>query len=145
MNDSLIFYRSYYEALRDLPRDIQGEIYTAIMEYGLYGNETDNLKPVAKSIFTLIKPNIDRSNKLQDVLFGRRCSEYKHWRDSVLKRDNFTCIKCGNKYGELNAHHIKPFSTHPELRYDLENGITLCKKCHIELHKHERLWQKTAL
>ena len=63
MRDSIIFYRSYYEALRDLPRDIQGEIYTAIMEYGLYGKETDNLKPVAKSIFTLIKPNLDANQK----------------------------------------------------------------------------------
>jgi hypothetical protein len=33
------------------------------MEYGLYGKETDNLKPVAKSIFTLIKPNLDANQK----------------------------------------------------------------------------------
>lgn len=59
MRDSFIFYRHYYEALKDLPRDIQGEIYTAIMEYGLYGNETDNLKPIASSIFKLIKPNLE--------------------------------------------------------------------------------------
>lgn len=63
MRDSFIFYRSFYEAIRDLPRDIQGEIYTAIMEYGLYGKETENLKPVARSIFTLIKPQIDVNNK----------------------------------------------------------------------------------
>lgn len=58
MRNSFIFYRSFYEAIKDLPRDIQGEIYTAIMEYGLNGNETENLKPVARSIFTLIKPNL---------------------------------------------------------------------------------------
>ena len=63
MRDSFIFYRSFYEAIKDLPRDIQGEIYTAIMEYSLYGKETDNLKPVARSIFTLIKPQIDVNNK----------------------------------------------------------------------------------
>lgn len=63
MRDSFIFYRSFYDAIKDLPRDIQGEIYTAIMEYSLYGNETDNLKPVARSIFTLIKPQIDVNNK----------------------------------------------------------------------------------
>ena len=66
MRDSFIFYRSFYEAIKDLPRDIQGEIYTAIMEYSLYGNETDNLKPVARSIFTLIKPQIDVNNKRFD-------------------------------------------------------------------------------
>lgn len=62
MRDSFVFYRSFYEAIRDLPRDIQGEIYTAIMEYGLYGNETDNLKPIARSIFMLVKPIMDANN-----------------------------------------------------------------------------------
>ena len=66
MRDSFIFYRSFYEAIKDLPRDIKGEIYTAIMEYSLYGKETDNLKPVARSIFTLIKPQIDVNNKRFD-------------------------------------------------------------------------------
>lgn len=56
MRDSFVFYRSFYEAIRDLPRDVQGEIYTAIMEYGLYGKETEQLKPIARSIFTLVKP-----------------------------------------------------------------------------------------
>lgn len=59
LRDGFVFYRSFYEALRDLPRDIQGEIYTAIMEYSLYGNETVNLKQIARSIFTLIKPQLD--------------------------------------------------------------------------------------
>lgn len=62
----MILYRSFYEAVKELPRDIQGEIYTAIMEYGLYGNETENLKPIAKSIFTLMKPIIDVNNKRYD-------------------------------------------------------------------------------
>ncbi|MDR2584753.1 MAG: DUF6291 domain-containing protein [Prevotellaceae bacterium] len=61
--DSFIFYRSFYEAIRDLPRDIQGEVYTAILEYGLNGITTENLKPVARSIFTLIRPIIDTNNK----------------------------------------------------------------------------------
>ena len=56
MRESFTFHRSIYEAIRDLPRDVQGEIYTAIMEYGLYGNETAQLKPIARSIFTLVKP-----------------------------------------------------------------------------------------
>lgn len=79
MRDSFIFYRSFYEAIRDLPRDIQGEIYTAIMEYSLYGNETDNLKPVARSIFTLIKPQIDINNKrYANGKKGGRPSDLQH-------------------------------------------------------------------
>jgi len=63
MRDSIIFYRSFYEAIKMLPRDVQGEIYTAIMEYGLYGSETEQLKPIARSIFSLIKPQLDANNK----------------------------------------------------------------------------------
>lgn len=63
MRDSFVFYRSFYDAIKDLPRDVQGEIYTAIMEYSLYGKETDNLKPIARSVFILMKPQIDVNNK----------------------------------------------------------------------------------
>lgn len=63
MRDGFIFYRSFYDAIKDLPRDIQGEIYTAIMEYSLNGKETENLKPIARSVFALMKPQIDANNK----------------------------------------------------------------------------------
>ena len=64
--DSFIFYRSFYEAIRILPRDVQGEIYTAIMEYGLYGKETEQLKPIARSVFMLVKPVMDSNNVRYD-------------------------------------------------------------------------------
>lgn len=57
--DSFIFYRSFYESVKDLPKDIRLEVYTAIMEYALYGRLPQALKPFANGIFTLIKPNID--------------------------------------------------------------------------------------
>ncbi len=57
--DSFLFYRSFYEALKDLPKDIQVEVYTAIMEYALYGNLPKQMKPFANSVFTLVKPILD--------------------------------------------------------------------------------------
>ena len=61
----------------------------------------------------------------------RHSLEYKLWRKSVFERDNYTCIVCGdNKGGNLNADHIKPFSLFIELRFDINNGRTLCIDCH---------------
>ena len=59
----------------------------------------------------------------------------KKWRMAVFQRDNFTCQKCGQRGGRLNAHHIYNWSQNKELRECIENGITLCEKCHIEFHK----------
>ena len=61
--DSFIFYASFWDAIKELPRDVQGEVLTAVIEYGLYGETTEQLKPVARAIVTLIKPQIDANNK----------------------------------------------------------------------------------
>ncbi len=61
--------------------------------------------------------------------------EYKRWRFDVFARDRFTCQDCGdNKGGNLNAHHKKSFADFPELRFSLDNGISLCETCHEKIH-----------
>ena len=69
---------------------------------------------------------------IQVKMWGLRHSkEYKKWRRLVKKRDDYTCVNCGEKNIILYAHHIKPFSSFPKLRLKIENGITLCEKCHF--------------
>lgn len=60
----------------------------------------------------------------------RSSFEYEEWRKSVFERDLYTCQMCGGIGGYLEADHIKPFSLFPDLRFDLDNGRTLCKACH---------------
>lgn len=60
----------------------------------------------------------------------RKSAEYKSWRSKVFERDEHTCQVCYKKGGTLHADHILPFATHPDKRFDIENGRTLCLECH---------------
>lgn len=55
------------------------------------------------------------------------------WSKTVKKLDNNMCKLCDSK-DNLNAHHIQPKSDYPQMALIIKNGITLCKKCHKEVH-----------
>lgn len=65
----------------------------------------------------------------------RKIDEYAEWRTKVYKRDDYTCQRCFSYGGRLNAHHILYFKKFPIFRFDIDNGITLCKDCHKCVHK----------
>ena len=77
--------------------------------------------------------NIHPLDKRRNYL-DRRCKNYKEWRKEVLKRDNYQCQICHSTI-DLEAHHLKEFSKYRDLRFDIKNGITLCKKCHKKIHR----------
>lgn len=60
--ESFIFYRSFYEAIKDLDCETKVEIYDAICEYSLNQNETE-IDGIGKTIITLIKPLLDANFK----------------------------------------------------------------------------------
>lgn len=64
----------------------------------------------------------------------RWSDEYKAWRAKVFKRDNYTCQICSYVGADLNAHHLIHFSDDKIERFNLDNGITLCKECHKQQH-----------
>jgi len=65
----------------------------------------------------------------------RNSIEMKLWRDSCFARDGYTDQKTGIKGGKLTAHHIQNFSSYPELRFAIDNGITLSVESHRAFHK----------
>lgn len=62
-----------------------------------------------------------------------RTIEVTRWSKAVRKRDGFKCVECGATK-KLHAHHILSFARFPELRVDIDNGVTLCETCHLDAH-----------
>ena len=102
------------------------------------------------------KPSIETRKKISEALKGEKHwnwkggvskdkkqyfdLDYKLWREAVFERDNYTCQMCGAKGSDgvyLTAHHIKSWRNFPELRYEIENGITLCENCHSKTDNYK--------
>lgn len=63
----------------------------------------------------------------------RKGFKYKQWANLVKERDNFKCQHCGcTDLDRLQAHHIVPWEDSIELRFELSNGLTLCRICHTK-------------
>jgi len=103
----------------------------------------NHLHKVHKERVLAGKHNLYRGiSSLVNIL--RHCSQYKQWRDSVFRRDSFTCKFCFKVGKNLNADHIKQFSLiliendiktfEQAIRckelWDINNGRTLCFNCH---------------
>lgn len=92
---------------------------------------------VERSFIVMAEEQLKREVKKLNTILGRRCGEYAEWRTAVFERDDYTCRCCGKHGGTLNAHHILPYSKFPSFRYEVDNGITLCKECHAGVHHGE--------
>jgi hypothetical protein len=128
-----------FEVLSQLNDNDAGKFIKLYLHYSLYGSCPEipkNYPPVIHSLMILSEIYIKKNIKKYDSKVERFSYKNKVWRDSVFKIYDYTCQKCHQKGVELNAHHIKPFAQYPELRYDLDNGVALCKKCHIKEHQN---------
>lgn len=66
--------------------------------------------------------------------------EYNIWRHKIYKRDNHICQICGDINCMVHAHHIKKQSLYPELVLNINNGITMCPRCHRLTYGKEELF-----
>ena len=62
----------------------------------------------------------------------RKTREYRQWRVSVIRRDK-VCVVCGSNKSR-QAHHVDNGAHHPDSRFNVDNGVTLCRGCHTALH-----------
>jgi hypothetical protein len=84
--------------------------------------------------------NPDRSGVLKPVEKQARAKfEAINWANLVKRRDGSKCQLADDTCSEqLDAHHILPWREHPALRFDLNNGITLCSRHHPHGGKEEQ-------
>ena len=69
---------------------------------------------------------------------------YQEWRTAVFERDDYSCRCCGRpSKADIMAHHLNGFANFPDQRLDVDNGVTLCKRCHNGFHKMYRNGENT--
>ncbi len=64
----------------------------------------------------------------------RMHTKAKEWRESIFEKDGYACVVCEKSKPRIHAHHIFGWAKFPELRYDIDNGMTMCVKHHQMFH-----------
>jgi len=132
----------------------KGSVLDYLKKYGIKRRTVYDYIPKLRKAFLRENNPLWKDGKTKVDKLLRECAKYEFWRQSVFEKDNFTCQKCGQKGGDLVAHHKKPFSKLlDEVKknlplfglyegaliytplWDVDNGITLCLKCHKKIHK----------
>lgn len=140
MRTQFTFYESVYHEIKKIEDPVLRETaYDMVCCFALSGclpEDTENLCEENAVAFYRLMPVLLKERRMS--MEGRRCSEYKAWRTAVFQRDNYTCQLCGAHGVKLNAHHRFPYATYPHLRYDVDNGVTLCVPCHKNVHREAK-------
>lgn len=140
--------RSWMQLSEDSDPHLLGRVVYWACEYAFLDKEPNeaDMSGMERAAWLMVKRDVDYQCKhhrgktfhyISENQEGRFTAEYRLWRDAVFERDEHTCQCCGQVGGKLNAHHILPYATYPELRTSIENGITLCTKCHRAVHRGE--------
>ena len=78
--------------------------------------------------------NFNKTDEEREI--ERHYHEYDQWRKDVYKRDNYSCVICGDdKGGNLVAHHLEGYTPNRELRTVVSNGVTMDEDCYKLFHK----------
>lgn len=119
-------------ALPTIGERLKGKTYEEI--YGTkYQNQIENRRKSHIAHFDKIGRSPSQKNR-------HTGTEYVLWRKAIFSKDNYTCVWCGFR-GYLEAHHIKSWKNYPNLRFNIQNGITLCEACHLIANKKQKVYE----
>lgn len=150
--------RNWTEEEDDLLKELSKEMtFKEISDSGLLERTYEQIRNRAyrqlnlKSVYDPSTPSEETRIKISTTLRGLKPADfdgfmweslqrvhrkdYMEWRKNVLSKYDYTCQKTKTRGGKLNVHHISPWSTHPDKRFDVDNGIVLSEKAHIQFHR----------
>jgi len=79
------------------------------------------------------KIQLNNQTKIEKIYQDwRNDPRYHHWIQICIERDK--CCQICQSIDHLNVHHLKNGEDHPKYRFDIDNGITLCRSCHTAFH-----------
>lgn len=153
--DSFVFYRSFYESIKKLDKEVQLEIYNAICNYSL-NDEVIDLSPVADAIFTLIKPNIDNATKRYNASVENGKKGGRPKKNENLKKPNENLKKPNNNLNKtkdepnenLNVYVYEDVYVDDNVNVDVDKenintqiSLDLPNEENILKEEFEKLWK----
>jgi hypothetical protein len=131
MRDSMIIYRSFYEAIKDLKKEEQGEVWNAIYSYALDFQEVE-LKGICKTVFTLIKPQLD--------------ANIAKFKNGKKEKQNRSKTEANDKQNRSKTEgNVNDNENHNENKNDIESHNEIFKKLWVNrmwLESLAMLWKK---
>ena len=124
-------------------------VYNCVCECGNKNKSTKNALTTGrtksygcyiKEICGLRMYNPDVPDEIRQI--WRTGEQYKKWVKNIRNKYDNKCDICGNSK-MLVAHHLVNWLSHPELRFDINNGICLCRQCHYNFHSKYGLNRNT--
>lgn len=125
MRDSFVFFKSFYESIKNLEDKYQLELYNAICEYSLYGTEPVGLSPIATALFTLMKPNIDNSTRRYDANVSNGKKGGRPKKNKVEENPMETQEKPNNNPNETQIEPNQNLNVDKDVDVDVDKDFNL--------------------
>ena len=133
MRDSVVFYRSFYDAIKNIPEVDQLKAYTAIMEYAMNDVQPE-IDGIALAIFLLVKPQIDANNKRYE-------SGKKPKRKQSASESEASCKQTANKDEASGKQNISKSEANVNVKENEKENVNVKEKDKTYSCAFEELWK----
>lgn len=126
-NDSFVFYRSFYDAMQELNQKDKQNVLNAVLDYAFLDREPEHLKGNIKSIFILIKPQIDANRRKREsgAKGGKQKGENAKKAIQTLPEKNSTLNSTLNSRENTNVNVNVNDNVNKNVNVNVNNEMTI--------------------